>query len=193
VSTLQTASQGRLPPPPELFGLDPLVRERTRFNAARTHRYTLFRHWGDPENFMAFICMNPSGADEAAPDRTVAKCHRLAAKWSWNGRPFGAFYMLNAFALRATDNAELYQVADPVGAENDRWIREIAGSARLVVVGWGKPGGTLGRGDQVAALLKSVCRPENVRCFAKNKDGTPAHPLYQSESRRAEELPLFFG
>ena len=188
----QTASQSALPPMQDLFGeIDPLVRERTRFNAARTHRYTLFRHWGDPEDYIAFVGMNPSGADEAALDRTVAKCERLARKWHWQGRPFGAFYMLNAFGLRATKSAELYEVDDPVGPENDRWIREVAAAARLVVVAWGKPGATLGRGGLVTALLRVACDPGNVRCFALNLDGTPAHPLYQLESKTTADLLPF--
>lgn len=189
----QTASQGALPPPPEfLFDVDPLMRERTRFNATRTHRYTLFRHWGDPENYMAFLCMNPSGADEVALDRTVGKCDRLARKWAWKGRPFDAFYMLNSFALRATKSAELYQVADPVGPENDRWIREVVAGARLVVSAWGKPGASLGRGVLLTDLLREACEPENVRCFAFNADGSPVHPLYQSESKTTAELLPFF-
>jgi len=189
----QTASQTALPPPDALFDtIDPLVRARTRFNAARTHRYTLFRHWGDPEDHIAFVGMNPSGADEAALDRTVAKCERLARKWDWNGRKFGAFYMLNAFGLRATQSQELYEVEDPVGEENDRWIREIAGSARLVVVAWGKPGATLGRGTVVTGLLRAACHAANVRCFGLNLDGTPKHPLYQTESKTTADLLPFF-
>jgi hypothetical protein len=190
----QTASQAALPPQQQdLFGeIDRLVRERTRFNATRTHRYTLFRHWGDPEDYIAFVGMNPSGADEAALDRTVAKCERLARKWEWNGRPFGAFYMLNVFGLRATQSAELYQVAYPVGEENDRWISEIAARARLVVVAWGKPGSTLGRGDQVTVLLRQSCEASNVRCFAFNLDGSPAHPLYQTERKTTADLLPFF-
>jgi hypothetical protein len=192
-SKFQTASQASLPPQQDFFGqVDPLVRERTRFNETRTHRYTLFRHWGDPNDYIAFVGMNPSGADETAVDRTVAKCERLARKWEWNGRRFGAFYMLNAFGLRATKSAELYQVPDPVGEENDRWIREVAACASLVVVAWGKPGSTLGRGTLVTALLREACIPENVRCFALNLDGTPAHPLYQKESITPADLLPFF-
>ena len=96
--------------------------------------------------------------------------------------------MLNAFALRATNSGELYRVADPVGIDNDRWIREIAAGARLVIAAWGRPGGTLGRGAQVTALLKASCDPVNVRCFGFNRDGTPIHPLYQRETIAVTDL-----
>jgi len=188
---LQTASQGSLPPRPVLARIDRLVRERTRFNAGRTHRYTLFRHWGDHDDYVAFLGMNPSGADEAALDRTVAKCERFAKKWTWNGRPFGAFYMLNAFGLRATMSAEIFEAKDPVGRENDRWIREIAGRARLVVASWGNPGSSLGRGEALTALLREICDPANVRCFGVNKGGAPRHPLYERESKTTLDLEPF--
>jgi len=190
--SLQTASQEALPPPPDLLlDIDPMERERTRFSEGRTHRYTLFRRWGDPENYVAFVGMNPSGADEIATDRTVAKCRRFAMKWEWNGRRFGSLYMLNSFGLRATDPKELWQAPDPVGPDNDRWIREVAGGARLVIAAWGKDGADLGRGERLKALLSEVCAPENVLCFGFNLDGSPKHPLYQKESLTPADLARF--
>lgn len=191
---LQTASQDALPEAPGLLAeVDALVRERTRFNPGRTHRYTLFRHWGDPDNYVAFVGMNPSGADEVALDRTVAKCERLARKWTWKGRRFGAFYMLNAFSLRATDSAELAESEDPVGEENDHWIRTVAAGARLIVPAWGKAGASFGRGARMEALLRSCGPADSIRSFSFNRDGSPVHPLYQSESRLAEDLIPFFA
>ena len=175
---LQTASPAALPPRQESLFDDPLVVANTRFSPDRRHRYTLFRHWGAPEAWCAFIGMNPSGADEVALDRTVLRCRTFAERWG-----FGAFYMLNAFALRSTDSQELYRNPDPVGPDNDRWICEIAGRAARVVVAWGKPGRHLDRDARVTALLREACRPDRVFCFGRNQDGTPVHPLYQPYDR----------
>jgi hypothetical protein len=194
VDRYQTASQSALPPAPDLLlDIDPLARERTRFNdASRTHRYTLFRHWGDPENYVAFVGMNPSGADEEAIDRTIGVCLRLARKWRWKGQGFGAMYMLNAFALRATHPEELVAAADPVGRDNDHWIRAVAGSARLIVPAWGDLGALSARGMDVADLLRVTCRPEDVRCFWLNRGGSPSHPLYKPESITPDQMEPFF-
>ena len=100
--------------------------------------------------------------------------------------------MLNAFALRATKPKELFEASDPVGPQNDDWIRKIASGAALVVVGWGTPGSLMDRGARVAEILRECCHPDNVRCFKFNKDGTPIHPLYQSESIEADHLLPFF-
>lgn len=174
----QTASQTALPPQQDLLLIDPLVAANTRFSPSRTHRYTLFRHWGDPANYCAFIGMNPSGADEASLDRTVNRCCEFARRWG-----FSALYMLNAFSLRATNPEELYAHPDPVGPENDHWISVVVSQARRVVVAWGTPGGDFNRGTQVEQLLRENCPLDRVVCFGRNKNGTPVHPLYQSYER----------
>jgi hypothetical protein len=179
----QTASQAALPMELPSALADPLVLSRTRFSPDRRYRYTLFRHWGDPDNYVAFVGMNPSGADEHATDRTVDKCCRFACSWG-----FGALYMLNAFALRATNSDELYQVEDPVGPENDRWIGAIARNANCVVAAWGRPGAEFGRDARVRQLLLG---PKWVWCFGLNQNGTPLHPLYQRESIRLQDLRRF--
>jgi hypothetical protein len=182
----QTASQNALPPAQEELWVDPLVKANTRFNPGRTHRYTLFRHWGDPKHYCAFVGMNPSGADELHVDATVNKCRRFSEQWG-----FGALYMLNAFSLRATNPRELYAAADPVGRpENDQWIRTVAAGAARVVVAWGKPGGDFNRGVEVEAILREACAPGIVFCFGRNLDGTPTHPLYQPY---AKKLVPYFG
>ncbi len=173
--SFQKASQAKLPPQPDLVCVDPIVVENTRFSKDRTHRYTLYRHWGDQNNYCVFIGMNPSGADEAAVDRTVNRCINFAQDWG-----FGALYMLNAFGLRATLPAELLISADPVGPDNNYWIGEIVQQAARVVVAWGKEGGARGRGEEVEQLLLDRCTADRVFCFGRNKDGSPKHPLYQS-------------
>ena len=133
--SFQKASQAKLPPQPDLLGVDSIVVKNTRFSKNRTHRYTLYRHWGDQEHYCVFIGMNPSGADEAAVDRTVNRCINFAQDWG-----FGALYMLNAFGLRATLPTELLTSPDPVGPDNDYWIGETVQRAARVVVAWGKEG-----------------------------------------------------
>ena len=182
---LQTASQAYLPPEQNHLFTDELVASRTIFNSARTHRYTLYRHWGLGSDYCAFIGMNPSGADVLHDDRTVAKCCRLAKRWGYD-----SLYMLNAFALRSTKPEELYEAADPIGPDNDLYIREIASKAALVVVAWGKPARHLNRDQQVAALLQQACAPNRVKCFALNNDGTAKHPLYVKEDSELIAFPL---
>ncbi len=198
---LQKSGVGACPPAPARVDvLDPLEWDRTTFNADRSHRFALFRREApgfdyeftarsdgrtrSPDNYCAFIGMNPSGADEFGADPTVRRCYYFSLLWGYD-----ALYMLNAFSLRSTDSAGLYQVATPSLPENDDHIRRIAAGAGRIVVAWGEPGGDFNRGITVEKLLLETVSPDRVFCFKKNKDGTPQHPLYQPSERAL--IPYF--
>lgn len=155
--------------------VDPIVAARTVFNEDRTHRLTLFRHWGDIDNYACGISMNPSGAAEDVSDPTVDRmCHRAREFWG-----VGAYYQLNVMSIRGTYSKELAKAGGVSLPENDEWIRRIASKAQLVVVSWGNPGQKSGRGPVVEKILREVCDPAKVFCFGKNVTGAPVHPLFQ--------------
>lgn len=179
-----TAAIGTSAPPPSSM-IDPFVLARTIFNEDRTHRLTLFRHWGDTEDYACGISMNPSGASEDKGDPTVdGMCRRAREHWG-----VGAYYQLNVMSIRGTYSANLKNACQVNLPENDEWIRRIASKARLVVVSWGNPGHKSGRGPAVEQILREVCNPDRVVCFGKNKNGSPIHPLYQRLD--APLLPFF--
>jgi hypothetical protein len=180
MSKLATAKIGSAAP---LSGtlVDPLVADRTVFNGDRTHRFTLFRYWGNPEDYACGISMNPSGAAEDVSDSTVDGMVRRARE-HWG---VGAYYQLNVMSIRGTYSSELAKTAVVNLPENDEWIRRIAPKARFVVVSWGNPGHDSGRGPAVQAILREVCDSTKVFCFGTNKNGSPVHPLY-----RRHDAPL---
>lgn len=169
-----TAAIGESAPLPS-SAVDPIVAERTIFNEERTHRITLFRHWGNIDDFACGISMNPSGAAEDVGDPTVdGMCRRAREYWG-----VGAYYQLNVMSIRGTYSADLAKAELLSLPENDDWIRRIAAKARLVVVSWGNQGHKSGRGPVVKEILREVCDPAKVVCFGTNKNGSPVHPLYQ--------------
>lgn len=174
MAKLATAAIGSAAPLPA-SSVDALVAARTLFNADRTHRFTLFRHWSDPEDYACGVGMNPSGAAEDVGDPTVDGMVRRAREY-WN---VGSYYQLNVMSIRGTYSSDLAGAAQINLPENDEWIRRIAARARFVVVGWGNPGHVSGRGPAVEAILREVCDPKKVFCFGRNKNGSPVHPLYQ--------------
>jgi len=179
-----TAAIGAAAPLPKL-SVDPLIAERTVFSADRTHRFALFRYWGNPEDYACGISMNPSGAAEDVSDPTVdGMVHRAQELWG-----VGAYYQLNVMSIRGTYSSELAKMAVVNLPKNDEYIRRIVARARLVVVSWGNHGQKSGRGPAVEAILREVCAPAKVFCFGKNKNGSPVHPLYQRLD--APLLPYF--
>jgi hypothetical protein len=181
--TVTPAAIGSPAPLPKL-PVDPLVAERTVFSEDRTHRFTLFRTFGNPDEYACGISMNPSSATEELPDRTVDGMVRRAKRWG-----VGAYYQLNAMSIRGTYSADLAKTSVVNLPDNDDWIRKIAAKARLVVVSWGNAGHASGRGAEVEAILLEVCDPSKVFCFGRNKNGSPVHPLYQRHD--APLLPYF--
>ncbi len=138
-----------------------------------------------------WIGLNPSVADETRLDPTLRRIRTLSAAWGYNG-----FIMTNLFALVSTDADQLYSEADPVGPENDRYIRQAVQETGVVIAAWGTVGGHQNR---CAAVLKMISGVKML-CLKKTKDGYPTHPLYvaagteptsyKTETARITHYPL---
>ena len=148
---------------------DEFTSSGAKFDTMRRYRYSLWRGWTAGSRYVNFVMLNPSTADENVFDPTVRRCYGYAKDWG-----FDAFYVTNIFALRSTDPRELYSCHDPVGPQNDQWIRETATYAELVVAAWGTHGKLYDRGMQVAELLQEF----KPKCLGLTKKGHPRHPLY---------------
>ena len=53
-------------------------------SADQAYRYTLWRRWSDGNNFVQFIGLNPSTADETKDDNTIRKCVKFAKLWGFD-------------------------------------------------------------------------------------------------------------
>lgn len=145
-----------------------------RFSEDRVYRYALWRDWNPLlKKRIAWIGLNPSTADEVKNDPTVRRCILFSQRWG-----FDQMVMLNIFALRSTNPGKLFDVADPVGEENDQVIEDEVKSAEKVVCAWGVHGRLNGRGRQVIEMLSGSRFKGHVFCLGQNKDGSPKHPLY---------------
>jgi hypothetical protein len=116
-----------------------------------------------------FIGLNPSTADEITDDPTLTRCINYAKSWG-----YGGVCMVNLFAYRATAPSDMKAASDPIGSENNKWIKNLANEAGLVVAAWGNDGSYLGRSRQVRRIIP------DLSCLKINKSGEPAHPLYQA-------------
>jgi len=134
------------------------------------YRYLLERRWGGGPA-VAWIMLNPSTADADTDDQTLRRISVFSRGWG-----FGRLIVANLYALRATDPAQLWTAADPVGPDNDRHIAD-AVSCHEVIAAWGanaKP-------DRVAQVLALIGRQPGVghlHCLGVTKSGAPKHPLY---------------
>ena len=139
------------------------------------YRYTLARGWDRTETLpiLVWVMLNPSTADDTKNDPTIRRCITFADRWG-----YGGILVLNLFAARATNPADLTSFADPVGPQNDLWLFE-ATKRKDVICAWGAS--TLPRywRRRPAAVLERL-RGDGAALhhLGLTKDGHPRHPLY---------------
>ena len=155
------------------------------FSPCRKYRYHLAQIWDETKLPLLWLMLNPSTADETQNDPTVERCERRARMWGYGGSE-----VYNIFAYRATDPKTMRAQADPIGPENDKWIRHFArrSQTHIGVAGWGAHGEHMARGKSVTDILKQ----EGGRAHALkiNKNGHPAHPLYIAYKAKPQPYPL---
>ncbi len=138
-----------------------------RFSRCRNYRYSLSRRWAEGHGRVLFIGLNPSRADHRRDDPTVRRCVGFASDWGYR-----EMELVNLFAYRSPQPAQLKRAADPVGSNNDRWIRRASARADRVVACWGTHGEF---GDRASQVLREL---SDLYCLRVTKNLQPAHPLY---------------
>lgn len=143
------------------------------------HRYRLFRRW-DAGPVCTWICLNPSTADAERDDPTAKRIMSFSRSFGC-----GAAMVLNLYAYRATQPADLWRAADPVGRFNDAHLREAAAHASNygtpIIGAWG----ALAEPDRIAAVL-ALPGMDRLTALATTKAGQPKHPLYLAGSLRPQ-------
>ncbi len=137
-----------------------------------TYRYRLSRQWDALLPILYFIMLNPSTADASIDDPTIRKCLGFAMRAG-----YGGIDVLNLFAFRATNPAELHALARTpeaqIGPDNDRYLASVPAGAD-VCFAWGAHARRYAsRVAQVRYLLGNT----RWLCLKRLDDGTPAHPL----------------
>ena len=144
-----------------------MMHNECEFSTDRKYRYTLKHIWDSTKDNIVFIGLNPSTADENKLDPTLRRIRGFASSWG-----YGSFTMLNAFAFRATNPSDMKSQDDPIGPENNSWIKLVCGSSDISIACWGVNGAFMNRGEQIRRML------DKLYYIKLTKDGYPSHPLY---------------
>lgn len=143
------------------------------------YRYALRRVWDLRGPTVLFIGLNPSTADHRVDDRTIGRSIQFAQHWG-----FGQLTVANLFAFRTPFPRLLWKARDPIGPDNDGWLRRLIAEADVTVAAWGNQGARLARDQAVLPLLR---RP---LCLAVSKRGHPKHPLYVKGTTTLRDLAV---
>ncbi|WP_020473908.1 DUF1643 domain-containing protein [Zavarzinella formosa] len=161
----------------------PLLEQNAVISDCGKYRYALTRRVGTGVRTATFIMLNPSTADAQTDDPTIRRCIGFARMWNC-----GKLLVLNLFAIRATDPADMRAADDPAGPENKSWFDTLLCGEEdgPVVCAWGVHGTHMGQNLTVMRWLKSLgIQPVSL---GVTKDGHPRHPLYVPYS--AEAIPF---
>lgn len=143
---------------------------------AGSYRYKLWRTWDYDLMPTAWVMLNPSTADATVDDPTIRRCMAFSRRWG-----AGGIIVVNLFALRATDPADLLRAAragtDPIGPENDRHLLDVFPACDVVIAAWGAHAMAK---DRAKAVLSLVPETMELSCLGTTKAGYPRHPLYVS-------------
>lgn len=135
------------------------------FSDCGKYRYKLWRIWDTELPKAMCIGLNPSKANANKDDPTINNLKR--ALWRLG---YGGFYMMNLFSLISSNPKDLLICVDPLG-ENEIKLKEVDAICDDVIVCWGNF-------KQAADRIKEVLpNYPHAKCFGRNKNGTPFHPL----------------
>lgn len=139
------------------------------FSPCGLYRFTLHRRWSKGFTLLNFLMLNPSTATDDKPDPTVTRCIGFAKDLGYSG-----LIVTNLYAFRATDPKEMKTAESPIGADNDRYILEMAKLCKMTICAWGNHDRK--RGRFVAQMLSS--QGVNLAYLRLTNLGCPSHPLY---------------
>lgn len=152
-----------------------------------TWRYKLGRKVAETGPVYGYFGVNGSTATADENDHTVCK-------WIGFTRILGGreFIVGNPFAYRATDVRKLATASDPIGPDNDFYIRQIIAEADILVPCWGNvmkvPRDLRTEFDILEHRLRESGKP--ILIFGLTKYGDPKHPLMLPYSTQLQAWPV---
>ena len=129
------------------------------------YRYSLSRKWDKTKPEIMFIMLNPSTADDTVDDRTIKRIINFSKTWGYGGLLVG-----NIYAYRSSNPKLLRDVDDPIGPENEKYIRKMLQKVNTVVYAWGD-NNKKGEPDWLKNIVKAPL------CIEISQQGNPRHPL----------------
>lgn len=139
-----------------------MIRE-AEFSIDKKERYSLKREWDNSKNKILYIMLNPSFADDKDDDPTIRRLINFTKKFN-----YGGFLVGNIFTT-ITPNPKELDKSKGMSDKNFEELIKLINKVDQIVYAWGSSI------EEPQLLKKLVLSP---KCFGKNFNGTPKHPLY---------------
>ena len=139
-----------------------MIRE-AEFSIDKKERYSLKREWDNSKNKILYIMLNPSLADDKNDDPTIRRLINFTKKFN-----YGGFLVGNIFTT-ITPNPKELDKSKGMSDKNFEKLLNLINKVDQIVYAWGNS-------VEEPQLLKELIL--SPKCFGKNLNGTPKHPLY---------------
>ncbi len=139
------------------------ILRKAKFSIDNKHRYELSRHWDLSKSDILFIMLNPSIASENIDDPTIKRLINFTKEFN-----YGGFFVANLFTY-ITPYSKTLDTSSGLTKLNLKTIKNFVNKAEEVVYAWGN---SIKEPEELKNLV------ENPKCFGRNLNGTPKHPLY---------------
>ena len=139
-----------------------MIRE-AKFCNTKKNRYFLKREWDNSKGLLLYLMLNPSVADEKKDDPTIRRLISFTKKFN-----YGGFLVGNIFTT-ITPNPKEIDRSKGISDKNFKELFKLINKVDQIVYAWGN---TV---EEPQLLKELVLKP---KCFGKNLNGTPKHPLY---------------
>ena len=133
------------------------------FSIDKKERYSLNREWDKSKNKILYIMLNPSLADDKNDDPTIRRLINFTKKFN-----YGGFLVGNIFST-ITPNPKEIDKSKGMSDKNFEKLLNLINKVDQIVYAWGNS-------VEEPQLLKELIL--SPKCFGKNLNGTPKHPLY---------------
>ena len=141
------------------------------FSIDKKDRYSLNREWDESKNKILYIMLNPSLADDKNDDPTIRRLISFTKKFN-----YGGFLVGNIFTT-ITPNPKKIDRSKGISDKNFEKLLKLINKVDQIVYAWGNS-------IEEPQLLKELIL--SPKCFGKNLNGTPKHPLYLPSSSNLE-------
>ena len=145
------------------------ILRKAKFSIDKKHRYELSRHWDLSKSDILFIMLNPSIANEDIDDPTIKRLISFTREFK-----YGGFFVANLFTY-ITPYSKTLDTSIGLTKLNLKTIKNLVNKVDEVIYAWG---------NSIKEPLELKNLVKNPKCFGKNLNGTPKHPLYLSSNSK---------
>jgi|TARA_B100002052_G_C15883273_1_gene600389 hypothetical protein len=139
-----------------------MIRE-AKISIDKKERYSLKREWDKSKNKILYIMLNPSLADDNNDDPTIRRLINFSKKFNYGGFLVGNIYST------ISPNPKEVDKSDGISDRNLVELLKLINQVEEIVYAWGN-------NAYEPEFLKDLV--SNPKCFGKNLNGSPKHPLY---------------